>query len=248
MADEDERSEPDAQEVRVNFGTPFPLFALDSVALLPHATVSLLVFEARYRQMLEDVLDGAGQIALGVFEGDRWKTEYGGSPPVRPAVCVGQIVQHQRLANGNYRVWIQGVCRARIVEEVEPDERRLYREAVLRPAGAPMGDEKHLTPARSRILELLRADPLAGFGEVTELLAELERGSRVIPTSALLEFVGLTVLGSIHDSELQYRLLDEGDADSRAAIIEGELRSLARTLDRAREQFDPGAPRGITWN
>ena len=111
--------------VQVNFGKPIPLFPLDSAVLLPQQVLPLHIFEPRYRQMVERALDGAGQIAMAVFEGESWKQQYHGRPALRPAVCIGQIVQHERLPDGRYNIILQGVCRARISKESARDGERL---------------------------------------------------------------------------------------------------------------------------
>ncbi|MGP1309805.1 MAG: LON peptidase substrate-binding domain-containing protein, partial [Phycisphaerales bacterium] len=94
----------EAPAIRVNFNRPMPVFPLREVVLFPHAAIPLHIFEERYRDMVDDALDGAGQIAMAVFEGERWTQEYHGRPPIRPAVCVGQILQHERLADGRYNI------------------------------------------------------------------------------------------------------------------------------------------------
>lgn len=128
-------------QVRVNFGKPFPIFPLDGVVLLPHAMLRLYIFEPRYRQMIEHVLDGSGQIAMGVFEGEAWRESYQENPPIRPAVCVGQIVEHARQHDGTYHVWLQGICRAIVREEHLPEGSRLYREALLEPGEKSLSEE-----------------------------------------------------------------------------------------------------------
>ena len=42
-----------------------PLFALPNVWLFPYVILPLHVFEPRYKQMIEDILDGAGRIVIG---------------------------------------------------------------------------------------------------------------------------------------------------------------------------------------
>ena len=84
---------PERETISVNFGRPVPVFPLDGVVLLPQQVLPLHIFEERYVQMVSRVLDGSGQIALAVFEGDDWKKDYDGVPPIRPYVCLGQIAQ-----------------------------------------------------------------------------------------------------------------------------------------------------------
>ncbi len=242
-----------ATQVRVNFGRPFPLFPLDGVVLLPHAMLPLHIFEPRYRQMMEDVLDGSGQIAMAVFEGEDGHAHEWGDPPIKPAVCVGQISQHERMADGTYRVWLQGVCRARVVEEFAPDGERLYREAVLEPLepGDPEEETGELLAERDRLLELIRTEPLSEVASVRRLVDQLDEqtgGLDTLPTGVRLEVVALSVVGALDEPRVMYRLLAEGDLAERARIIERELLGLRGLLAHAEKQWDPDAPKGISWN
>lgn len=231
------------QSIQVNFGRPFPVFPLDGVVLLPHALLRLFIFEPRYRQMIQDALNGSRQIAMAVFEGDRWRQEYHGNPPVRRSVCIGQIIQHQALADGNYRIGLQGVCRAQVREECMPDGDRLYRTAMLEPTEVPEPSEDELFLVRDGVLTRLGAEPLSELTTVRAVGQQL--AARELSTPALLEVVTLNVL---NDKTLQYRLLAEGDVVRRGEIIERELRRLGRVLESARKQFDPEAPPGVSWN
>ena len=44
-----------------------PMFPLRGVFLLPRQVLPLHVFESRYRQMIDDVLDGQGRLAMGTI-------------------------------------------------------------------------------------------------------------------------------------------------------------------------------------
>lgn len=239
----------DETEIRVNFGKPMPVFPLGTVTLMPHAVLPLLVFEPRYRQMVGDALDGPGQIAMGVFEGGDWRDDYEGNPPMRGAVCVGQITKHQKLPDGRYHVWLHGVCRARILYEVPPDEQRLYRVAMLEPVGVSEIDEESLRPYRERYIELLSAAPLAELRNAQAVVQHLQ--NEELPTSAIMELLTVSVL---HDSEaryypeLHYKLLEEGGARERAEMILQEMQNLAGLLQRAAKQRETDAPRGCSWN
>lgn len=237
--------------ISVNFARAFPVFPLDSVVLLPHAMLRLFIFERRYRQMVESVLDTNGQIAMGVFSGVEWKKHYEGQPPIRGAVCLGQITQHERLPDGNYRIWLQGVCRARVVEESDPDGDRLYRTATLAPIGTPEVDESELVGHRESILNLLQSKPLANLPSVSQLLKDVahrDQSDDPLPTAALLDVLSLSLISKLATPDTQYRLLEEGDPHERARIIGMELRGYRTLLTRANKQFDPMAPGGVTWN
>lgn len=239
-------SQPGLQVVRVNFNHPFPVFPLARVSLLPHAVLPLYIFEARYRQMLEHVLDTHGQIAMAVFEGEEYQYEYEGAPAIRSAVCIGQLTQHERCEDGTYRVLLHGVCRARVVSELTADDEHLYRRAVLRPIEKGDDDEA-LVGLRADVLGHLRAKPLSDTGGAKRVLSAISERPD-LPTPAILELITLGLVAPIDEGDTLYRLLAEGDATRRARIIETALRGYEHLLGRAVAQFDPEAPKGVSWN
>jgi Lon protease-like protein len=239
----DESEGQDESTIQVNFGRPIPLFPLDSVVLLPQQVLPLHVFEPRYRQMVEKALDGSGQIAMAVFRGSRWKKEYHGRPPLLPAVCLGQILQHEKLPDGRYNLIVQGVCRAKILAESPPSSERLYREAYLEPVGVNGDEEERLYGVRERLAGLLGEGPLTKFTAAEWVLERIN--NEEIPTAALLELVSFTM---VSDSKLRYRLLQEADAESRADLIESELLHLQRVVRQAEAQHPEAWPKGCSWN
>ncbi len=253
--------------IQVNFGKPMPLFPLDSVTLLPQQLLPLHIFEDRYRQMVDHALDGAGQIAMAVFAGEQWKQNYHGRPPIRPAVCIGQIVQHERLSDGRYNVLVQGVCRARVLVELPMEEGRLYRTAMLEPVGLDPStmvvsgeeeDEEGETPdlglppppepeplieVRQKICEMLEEGPLTQL-VAAEPVLEFVRNEEV-PTAPLLELVSFML---ITDQGLRYKLLAEPSIQARAGLIMGELQHLSSLIRRAGDQRPQDWPKGMSWN
>ncbi len=239
----------DAPAIRVNFNRPMPIFPLREVVLFPHAAIPLHIFEDRYREMIADALDASGQIAMAVFEGDRWTEEYHGRPPVRPAVCVGQILQHESLPDGRFNVILQGVCRARIEEELPDDETdTLYRVARLEPVGVNAMDEG-LDDSRERVRDLLDTAQIKQFVDLRgEPIAETIMGyidRPDVPTAAVLDLVGHLI---VREPNVKYGLLAEPDIELRAEMVEHELRHLRTMIAKASLQVDPEAPKGVSWN
>ena len=229
--------------IRVNFGKPMPVFPLNNAVLMPHGILPLHIFEDRYKQMVADALDGSGQIAMAVFEGPRWKQEYHGRPPIRPAVCVGHIIQHFKLPNGNYNIALQGVCRAKILQELPAKEGRLYREALLEPVGVGNVDESTLAPFRQTLSDSLSHEPLSDLRGAAGFVEHLN--SDDVPTSAILELLALAFLG---DSEVRYELLASANPEARARIVSTQLADLERLLKRAAPQRQVETPKGCNWN
>ena len=115
-----------------------PLFPLPGVYLFPGAIVPLHVFEPRYRQMIDDLLDTAGRLVIATP-----KTTEGGpnsdDPEVFPVAGLGEIQGHRRFEDGRYRIALQGIGRVNITE-IESD--RLYRQVEARPfEESPVPDE-----------------------------------------------------------------------------------------------------------
>lgn len=239
----------DATTIQVHFGRAMPLFPLDHVTLLPQQVLPLHIFEPRYRQMVEHALDESGQIAMGVFEGEQWKQQYHGRPPVRPAVCVGQIVQHEKLPDGRYNLIVQGVCRGRIIEELPPDDERLYRRVRLEPVGVEDEPKGGLAEVRGELERAVAEGPLKAHRHADQLLEHIR--NEEIPTPALLElatFVFVQPGIARTGGDLRYRLLAEPDPGVRARLILGELRHLSEMIRRASGQHPERWPKGVSWN
>src|SRR3954471_16357024 len=92
------------------------LFPLPNLVLFPHVAQPLHIFEPRYRQLMADALDGDRLIAMATLR-PGWEEEYHKRPPIHDMVCLGKIRQEKRLPDGRYDLLLQGVCRARVLEE-----------------------------------------------------------------------------------------------------------------------------------
>lgn len=240
-----------AETISLDFRRPIALFPLPGVVLLPHAVQPLHIFEERYRQMVETCIARqrggelltADPIALAAFAGDAWREDYEGEPPLRSAVCVGKIVQHQELSDGRHNLLLQGVCRARIRSIIEPEGPRLFRLGRLEPLeriGDPPPGLPGVRGALRSLLDNPRLKSLAGGPTVREWIARKD-----VPTHALLELVGFAL---INDCEIRYRLLAEPDPKARAKLIRFELRHLADLVGKSEEQAWRRWPKGVSWN
>ena len=210
--------------MKIDYRNPIPLFPLNSCVLMPNTTVPLHIFEMRYRMMTRTALDGNGLIAMAVFQGDRWRQDYEGNPPVRPCVCVGYILRHECLPDGRYNILLQGLNRARIVKELEPGT---YRRAILEPLELEPPMELDLEPCRDRI-EALLADPL--LKQWSQVQAFNNWVSREIPTVAMLDQM---VLALCRCTDERYRMLAEPCPCQRAEWLHGHLVKTRKTFYRA---------------
>jgi Lon protease-like protein len=122
-----------------------PIFPLPRTVLLPGEVLPLHIFEPRYRSMVHDAL--ASHRAIGIVEATPdTDTEDAGAASVRSIGCVGFIAQHQELPDGRFLLWLLGLERFRIDEELHlatmyrqvrvsytPAEESVQRLASIRP-------------------------------------------------------------------------------------------------------------------
>lgn len=135
-----------------------PLFPLPNVWLFPAVILPLHVFEERYRQMIEDSLDGPGRIVLGTIQAGH-EDDSAGAPPIYPLAGLGEIGRHERTADGRFNILLVGLQRV-FVREV-PSE-RLYRKVEYTPAPEVPITAEHEPELRARLLAALttRTDDL----------------------------------------------------------------------------------------
>lgn len=200
------------------------LFPLPNLVLFPHVVQGLHIFEPRYRQLMADALGSNHLLALVLLK-PGWEDEYDETPPIESVACLGQIIWHEKLADGRYNLRLRGVARLRVVEELPSD--RLYRQARAEVIPEVTPSDLH------RATELRRA--LAG--------AVLPRFAPDGPARHQLQelFDGELSLGHVCDVlsyalplplDIKQTLLAEAHADVRAEIMTQALEISAARADR----------------
>lgn len=211
----------------IDFKQPVPIFPLQACVLLPEVTVKLHIFESRYRQMLSDVLDSHGLIAMATFQGDQWKVDYEGNPPICPVVCVGYVVQHQRLEDGRYLILLQGLDRATLIDEVPHAP---YRLGKLQPI-MPPADEPEELPELRRALEAMLCDPL--LATLSSVAAMKNLVTDELPTPALVDIASFA---TCDDDGFRYTCLAEGSVRARGVKLLDYLNHTRCMLEIAQRQ------------
>jgi uncharacterized protein len=102
-----------------------PIFPLPNVVLFPNVFLPLHIFEPRYRQMLDDALNGDRIIGMVLLR-PGWERDYEGRPPVYPIGCAGVITHAERLGDGRFNIVLRGMEKFRVVGE---DTAQAYRLA-----------------------------------------------------------------------------------------------------------------------
>ncbi|MCH8824912.1 MAG: LON peptidase substrate-binding domain-containing protein [Planctomycetes bacterium] len=232
-----------SKAVHVNFSQPMPVFPLPDEVLLPHALLPIHVFESHFYQLIEDSLQSTRQIAMASYINQRNQTSSFDSSSLRPAVCVGHIVQHAYLPSDQHDVLVQGICRAKIAELIDPDEDCSYLRAQITPLES-LDDPLPLLPqVRDELIGLLGSRYLKRMRCVKTVMNWFEKDD--VPTHALLELISFAMLG---DGEIRYQLLAEADATRRADMILKQLTNLHQLVGQAEQQSFKAWPKGISWN
>ncbi len=220
-----------------------PLFPLPNVVLFPRAVLPLHIFEARYRQMTADALAGNKLVAMALLLENvaSCGPDAGETPAVATTVCVGRIMDHERLPDGRYNLLLQGILRASLAAELSGQSYRLGR---LVPVEEQTAFEIDLSDQRERLAEVLRRPPLEGT-MVSEQLGKLLAGP--IPTVAAADVMAFHLL---EDVSLKQRLLAETDVRARVTAVARALnRQFPHPLDTSvlaprfgAEGTDPAGP------
>jgi Lon protease-like protein len=209
---------------------PIPLFPLGGVALMPHATAPLHIFEKRYRDMTADALQGDRLIAMSTYAWLDAPARPVGDPPLMPHVCIGQIVRADQLPDGRFNILLHGLARAAVEEEPQVTTR--YRQAYLDLIEDRSVMEIDLSDERSTIDRLIN-DPLLQRLAGMSPLRNLATGE--LPTAALVD---LTTMCICDDAKARYAMLAEADVSRRAGWLRQHLEQTRRTIAVA-DRFGP---------
>ncbi|QDU33309.1 Lon protease [Poriferisphaera corsica] len=222
-------------ERAIDFSKPIPLFPLGSCVLLPHTTVPLTIFEPRYRVMVEDALGSDRIISMGIYSSDSQPDDHS----IRECVCVGYIAKYEMLAGGRYHILLQGICRAKIIEEVIHTP---YRKVTVQPTTGDQIMEIDLQEERARIERLLHDSRLMGLSSIGAVNHWL---SSEIPTDTLID---QTTLMTCSDNEIRYSMLRERDVYQRAAWLTEYLQKTRHLIEIAEKYGLPRSDDGYCLN
>jgi uncharacterized protein len=109
-----------------NFSGIVPLFPLPNVVFFPNSLLPLHVFEPRYRQMVDDIIDSEKIIGMVLLK-PGWEKNYYDEPDIYDIACMGKIVSIEVQKDGRSNIVLYGLKRIRIIEIVNEVPYRLAR-------------------------------------------------------------------------------------------------------------------------
>lgn len=136
-----------------------PLFPLPNVLLYPDAMLPLHVFEPRYVEMVEDLVQsGEDRLVLALLR-PGWEERYFERPPVYDLAGIGRMMSCTRTNDHRYNILVRGERRVRLHDE--PPSGRSYRTALVE-------ELDEVPPAPSPEAETLRLALRDGLIEYAE--------------------------------------------------------------------------------
>jgi Lon protease-like protein len=207
-----------------------PIFPLPGTVLLPAEIMPLHIFEPRYRDMVRDALSGHKIIGM-VQPMPGHEDEIAGAPPVRPVGCAGFIAKHLELPDGRFLIWLIGVDKFRINEELQTLTRyrqvRISRDSRQISGGSP-GETDHLREWLLSSVPLVVGEEKVKVDALTDELTALDDQQLIAVSSQLLGLSG----------DRKQRLLEAREVGERYLLLHEAVEQVIRERPELL-RFDP---------
>ena len=201
-----------------------PLFPLGGAILFPRSQLPLHIFEARYREMVRDAIDGPGRI--GMVQPQGFEDDDNG--PLYAVGCVGEIVGIEDLEDGRFNIVLLGVNRFRLITETSSDEP--YRSAEVDIAAFDDSEPRPLSLAERAEVEreARRLGDAMGLAVDWEAVARLDDEMLVNAIAQVAPF----------DVGAKQALLEQASLDGRADLLV-QLMQFHRAAVRGGAEIEP---------
>lgn len=143
-----------------------PVFPLPGYYLFPGTVTPLHIFETRYRQMMNDLMDSSGRFVMAPCAPVDDRAPVGQSGPVLPELgTLVEIVQTEELEDGRWLILLLALAR---VDMTEVPSDRLYRRVDARVVPDREADDSVSAPMRAELALALRARSSGNLASVPE--------------------------------------------------------------------------------
>ena len=197
-----------------------PIFPLPNAVLLPGMVLPLNVFEPRYLDLVDYVLersDRGGWIGVPLLR-PGFQSNYAEAPEVEQVFGVGRLLSHQALPDGRRFIRLEGMRRVRISRELPHVQRFRRVSTELLPEDRPCDDIQLevLKAQLERISSTLRPDDRQLVHSILRIPDDrvmIYAVAAIVPTLGVLPDV--PVEGRSPLLGMQQRCLDAETADDR---------------------------------
>lgn len=216
-----------------------PVMTLPNTVFFPQALLPLHIFEARYREMLVDVLATNRLFAVARLDSERQKLSAESEPLARIA-SVGIVRACQKNDNDTSNLLLQGICRVEVLSIVSELP---YRMIAVRPIAttseSPVAELELLRLEVMKLLNLRRRLGTPSPKGMTQFLDSIDD----IDT-----FADVAAFNLCDNSLLKQHLLETLDTRRRLYLFASQLRADVET-QRLRRKLQGRLPEdGIANN
>ena len=180
---------------------------LPDCTLFPHGGLPLHIFEDRYRQMLEEALEGTCFVAVARLMGKEMEDP---SRCVAPIGTMGLVRASRELEDGTSNLLLHGVIRVRFIDWLESS----YPKARIEPVPSVFEPPSQVNGALEALHEAVRKITADLPDEVREALTNMT--SQIDDPSILADVIAQQFL---HDPDERQDLLEMESAAARIAWI-----------------------------
>jgi Lon protease-like protein len=176
----------------IDFERHVPIFPLPNAVLLPHVLLPLHIFEPRYRIMTDDALSSNRLIAIALLKPCSEASYYTQQADIHSIVCIGRICREERLDDGRFNFLLQGMVRAKVIDE---NRNLVYRQARLEPIPPRSGSAEAEMAQRRAIQKMIISAPLSQFAARGNWLSLFE--CPTIAFSDMLDMLASSILDCV---------------------------------------------------
>lgn len=192
-----------------------PVMTLPHTVFFPQALLPLHIFEARYREMLVDVLATNRLFAVARLDSESQKLPAESEPLARIA-SVGIVRACQKNDNDTSNLLLQGICRVEVLSIIsELPYRTIAVRAIATTSDSPVAELELLRLEVMKLLSLRRRLGTPAPKGMTQFLESIDD----IDT-----FADVAVFNLCDDSLLKQRLLETLDTHRRLYLFASQLR------------------------
>jgi Lon protease-like protein len=202
-------------EVEIHVPDVVPVMTLPHVAFFPQSLLPLRIFEPRYRQMLDDVLETNRIFAVAGLDLDAADT--GSFEPPHRVAGIGLVRACQKDPDGTSRLILQGLCRVAINSIVENEPYRKIRVTPLASQpGAKEDENAKLQCEVSRLIKLKLKLSAHANPAMADMLAAVKDPE---------VFADIAAFNLCKNAALKQKLLETLEVNQRLALLLAMLRS-----------------------
>jgi len=161
-------------EIIKNYSGSCPIFPLPDFVMFPSSGNEFKIFEPRYIEMINDVIDKERFITMSLLK-PGWKENYEGSPQIYDIGTLSYIAKCKKHENSEYNIILMGIDKVQINETIQTHNYRIGATNTLNEITSTGGEQEKCKNLMDHFFELLtNIDNTLPFNLFTDIHISLE--------------------------------------------------------------------------